>query len=62
LRVLVDRDLCEANGVCTMVAASVFVIDDADRLHILAEEVPADAEQDVLAAVQDCPRSAIKVR
>lgn len=62
MRVLVDRGLCEVNGVCTMVAASVFVIDDADKLQILAEQVPADAEQGVLAAVQGCPRSALIVR
>jgi ferredoxin len=48
--------------VCTMVAASVFVIDDADELQVLAEQIPADAEQDVLAAVQGCPRSALVVR
>jgi ferredoxin len=62
LRVSVDRDLCEVNGVCTMVAASVFVIDDADELQILSEQIPAEAEQDVLTAVQGCPRSALVVR
>jgi ferredoxin len=60
--VSVDRDLCEANGVCTMLAGAVFVIDDTDELHILTEQVPADAEQDVVAAVQGCPRSAIILR
>jgi ferredoxin len=58
----VDRDLCEVNGVCTMVAASVFVIDDADELQILVEQVPVDAEPDVLTAVQGCPRSALIAR
>jgi ferredoxin len=45
-----------------MVAASVFVIDDADELQILSEQIPAEAEQDVLTAVQGCPRSALVVR
>jgi ferredoxin len=48
--------------VCTMLAASVFVIDDADELQALAEQIPADVEQDVLTVVAGCPRSALIVR
>ena len=43
MRVAVDRDLCEANGVCTGLAPEIFDLDDEDYLHILAAEVPAAA-------------------
>ena len=35
MRVAVDRDLCEANGVCAGLAPEVFDLDDEDYLHIL---------------------------
>ncbi len=41
MRVVVDRDLCEANGVCAGLAPEVFDLDDEDYLHIVAPEVPA---------------------
>jgi hypothetical protein len=41
MRVAVDRDLCEANGVSAGLAPEVFDLDDEDYLHILAAEVPA---------------------
>ena len=41
MRVVVDRDLCEANGVCAGLAPDVFDLDDEDYLHITAAEVPA---------------------
>ena len=41
MRVAVDRDRCEANGVCAGLAPEIFDLDDEDYLHILAAEVPA---------------------
>ena len=40
MRVAVDRDRCEANGVCAGLAPEVFDLDDEDYLHILSAEVP----------------------
>ncbi|MBV8236128.1 MAG: ferredoxin, partial [Acidimicrobiia bacterium] len=37
MRVVVDRDLCESNGVCEGLVPSVFRINDDDELDILEE-------------------------
>ena len=37
MRVVVDRDLCESNGLCMAAAPEVFELQDDDTLLILAE-------------------------
>ena len=59
MRVVVDRDLCEANGVCAGLAPEVFDLDDEDYLHILAPDVPADRDDAVRRAVASCPKQAL---
>jgi ferredoxin len=61
MRVLVDRDLCEANQVCVRHAPGVFYVDDADRLHLLVETISDDARAQVEKAVRACPRQALSV-
>jgi ferredoxin len=59
MRVAVDRDLCEANGVCAGLAPEVFDLDDEDYLHILVAEVPAAQAGAVRSAVASCPKQAL---
>ena len=61
MRVLVDRDLCEANGVCAGLAPGVFDLDDDDYLNIAPGEVPAASEDLVRRAVASCPRLALSL-
>jgi ferredoxin len=61
MRVAVDRDLCEANGVCAGLAPEVFDLDDEDYLHILAAEVPAPLSGAVRSAVVSCPKQALRL-
>lgn len=61
MRVAVDRDRCEANGVCAGLAPAVFDLDDEDYLHILAAEVPAGLAGAVRSAVASCPKQALRV-
>ncbi|HEY6274851.1 MAG TPA: ferredoxin [Streptosporangiaceae bacterium] len=61
MRVIVDPDACEANGVCAGLEPEVFGLDDDDRLHILVSEVPADRVDGVRRAVQSCPKAALRV-
>ncbi|MGO9219863.1 MAG: ferredoxin [Streptosporangiaceae bacterium] len=61
MRVAVDRELCEANGVCTGLAPGVFDLDDADYLHILVAEVPAELAGAVRSAVASCPKQALRL-
>lgn len=61
MKVSVDIDQCEANGICVGFAPDVFELDDDDQLHILAEEVPADRRAEVEDAVAQCPKAALKL-
>ncbi len=61
MRVTVDPDLCEANGVCAGLVPEVFSLDDDDELHIADGEVPAELAAQVRLAVQSCPKTALKL-
>ena len=61
LKVVVDRDLCDANGVCVMKAPAVFTIDDDDSMRLLLEYPPPEQIEHVQAAVQYCPKGALSL-
>jgi ferredoxin len=61
MRVTVDRDLCEANGVCVSLVPAVFDLDDDDYLHIMVDDVPAEQADLVRRAVLSCPKMALRV-
>ncbi|NNH73551.1 ferredoxin [Nocardia uniformis] len=61
MKVTVDLDQCEANGICVGIAPDVFDLDDEDILHITAPEVAAEDEDDVRTAVAQCPKAALKL-
>ncbi len=61
MRVTVDRDLCEANGVCAGLVPEVFRLDDDDELHIAEGEVPPELASQVRLAVQSCPKTALRL-
>lgn len=62
LRVVVDFDLCEANGECVRAAPEVFSLDDKDQLTVKTEHPPAELLEKVKTAVRRCPRAAISLR
>jgi ferredoxin len=62
LRIIVDRDLCEANGECMRAAPEVFFVDDNDKLIIKDEHPPAELLEKVKTAVRKCPRAALALR
>jgi ferredoxin len=59
MRVTVDRDACEANGVCVALVPEVFALDEDDTLHIRESDVPEDLAEAVLTAVRACPKAAL---
>jgi ferredoxin len=59
MRVEVDRDVCEANGVCEDVAPEVFRVGEDDVLQILQPEPPAELHDRVREAVLRCPKAAL---
>ncbi|SOJ56348.1 hypothetical protein MSIMFB_03825 [Mycobacterium simulans] len=61
MRVKVDPDLCEANGFCESIAADIFELGDEDVVQIADGPVPPGREIDVRAAVEQCPRAALRI-
>lgn len=57
----VDRDLCEANAVCTGIAPDVFDLDDEDQLQILQPHPGEEVRQRVEQAVASCPKNALSL-
>jgi ferredoxin len=57
----VDRNLCEANGLCVAAAPEVFELDNDEELVIReAASDPGQAER-IRVAVAGCPRNALRV-
>ncbi|AHH15365.1 ferredoxin [Nocardia nova] len=61
MKVIVDFDQCEANGICVGIAPDVFELDDEDMLHVVTADVPDDRLADVEQAVAQCPKAALRL-
>jgi ferredoxin len=62
MRIEVDWDLCESNGVCMGIIPEVFQLGDDDMLTVLQPEVTPENEAQVREAVRQCPRQAISIK
>lgn len=62
MKIIVDRQRCDGNGVCMGIAPEVFDIDDDLYLHV-AEPIPDDPEirARVRQSVTSCPILALKL-
>jgi ferredoxin len=61
MKVQVDLDLCESNGLCEALAPETFELGDDDALRILDDRVSDDNVDTIERAVASCPRSAISI-
>ncbi len=64
MRVVVDFESCELNGLCVVEAPAVFQVvgQGADeQLEVLMPEPPEELRGPVLAARDVCPKEAIRV-
>ena len=61
MKVTVEPDLCEANGLCVLAAPGVFDLIDDDVVDILVPEPPPDMESAVADAVMACPKQALRL-
>ena len=61
MKVTVEPDLCEANGLCVLAAPEVFDLIDDDVVDILVPEPPPDMEPAVTDAVIACPKQALRL-
>ena len=62
MRVVVDWDLCESNGLCVLAAPEVFKLLDNDNLDILQEEPDESQRGKLEEAVRNCPKRAISLQ
>lgn len=62
MKIIVDRQRCDGNGVCMGIAPEVFDVDDDLYLHV-AETIPDDPElrARVRQSVTSCPILALKL-
>ena len=61
MKIEVDWDLCESNGVCVRICPDMFSLDENDNL-IIATDSPDDELRDQLGqAVAGCPRQAMRL-
>lgn len=58
MRVSVDYDACEANGVCEGIAPEVFELDEEDDLHLVGQPDEQTVDR-VRHAVRSCPKAAL---
>ena len=61
MRVVVDWDLCESNGLCMAAAPEVFELQDDDTLLVLRETPDEPLRSQVEDAVRACPKRAISL-
>lgn len=61
MKVTVEPDLCEANGLCVAAAPDVFDLIDDDVVDILLPEPPPEIESAVAEAVIACPKQALRL-
>lgn len=61
MKIVVDYDLCEANGLCMETAPTVFRVEEDDTLTVLIEEPGEELRAKVEEAARLCPRQAITI-
>lgn len=61
MKISVDLDTCDGNGVCMSICHEVFDVRE-DGLHVLQEEPPEELRQQLIGAEVSCPTQAIRVK
>ena len=60
MKVAVDLDTCDGNGVCMSICHEVFDVRE-DGLHVLNDRPSDDLRQQIIGAQVSCPTQAITV-
>ena len=61
MKIVVDFDKCDSNGICCGVAPDLFELDDQNFLVIKHEEPGEDQRASLEEAVRGCPTEAISI-
>jgi ferredoxin len=59
MRVVVDEDRCDGNGLCAAIAPGLFAVADDDLVRVPGTELPAEDEPAAAEAAQACPKLAL---
>ncbi len=60
MRVEVDLDRCEGNGICEKLAPQLFELDEDDYSVVKLDPVPPELEELAIRAIEECPRAALR--
>ena len=61
MKIVIDYDICESNGLCVVAAADLLEFGDDDMPKVLKEPADPLAERAARAAANLCPRQAIRL-
>lgn len=61
MRIVGDREICMAAGICVMTADTVFDQDDDGRVVLMTDPVSAEDEATTRNAVRMCPSGALSI-
>ena len=61
IKINVDYDRCDSNGVCVQMCPEVFEIREDGFLYLFMETAPADLAQKLSDAEDGCPTGAISL-
>ena len=61
MKAIVNQDACLGCGACAAVCDKVFEVGDEGFAKVIVEEVPEEEKENVVAASEGCPTSAISV-
>ena len=62
MKIIVDRELCEANAVCMDNCPEVFEVGEDDVLVVREEAVCEAVRDEIEMAVRRCPRQALELQ
>lgn len=61
MKVIVDKLLCETNGICVRECPDMFALENEINVVVKFETVPESIADDVRRAVSACPRQALSI-
>ncbi|HEV2361369.1 MAG TPA: ferredoxin [Acidimicrobiales bacterium] len=61
MKIVVDYDRCESNGLCMGILPEVFEVRDDDFMYVLNENPPEEYRAKVLQAINACPTQALSL-
>ena len=61
MKIKVDFDRCQSNGLCEAIAPEVFELDDDDFLQLKTDETTDQNVEAVRRAVASCPTQALSL-